>query len=126
MADNPVLENPFGDFMSHLTKSLVDKNGYTKVVSAASGFGKDVMPRVGGLLDLQAVTDVIEVVDNGEKFKRPIYAGNAVATVSSSDAIKLITFRPTNFEKLEQADASHDYPTESVDAIVDDVKGSWK
>ena len=52
VADNPVLGNPYGDYMSKLTKSLVEKNGYDKVVSAASGFGKDVMPRVGGLMDL--------------------------------------------------------------------------
>ena len=43
------------------------------------------MPRLGGLLDVQAITDVIEITDGGEKFKRPVYAGNAVATVSTKD-----------------------------------------
>ena len=112
--------------MSTLTKSLVEKNGYDKVVSAASGFGKDVMPRVGGLMDLQPITDVIEIVDNGEKFKRPIYAGNAVATVSSSDAIKLLTVRPTNFDKTEQAEAGNGYPVEEVEVNTGEVKGQWK
>jgi len=72
------------------------------------------------------VTDVIEVVDGGSKFKRPIYAGNAVATVSSSDSIKLLTFRPTNFEKIEPAESGNGYPVENVDAILDDVNGTWK
>ena len=95
------MQNPYGDFMSKLACAVVKDGGYDKVISAASGFGKDVVPRLGGLLDVQAVTDIIEIVDGGAKYKRPIYAGNAVATVSSVDAVKLPTVRPTNFEKLE-------------------------
>jgi len=57
------------------------------------------VPRVGGLLDLQAITDVVEIIDGGAKFKRPVYAGNAIATVSTVDKIKLITVRTTNFKK---------------------------
>ncbi len=82
-----------------MVKSLVQQKGYDKIVAAASGFGKDVVPRVGGLLDLQAITDVIEIVENGAKFKRPVYAGNAIATVSTVDKIKLISIRATNFKK---------------------------
>lgn len=101
VASDPVLQNPYGDFMSKLAHQMVQQGGYDKVVAAASGFGKDVMPRLGGLLDVQAVTDIIEIVDGGARYKRPIYAGNAVATVSSTDAIKLLTVRPTNFDKVE-------------------------
>lgn len=94
------------------------------MVSAASGFGKDVIPRLGGLLDVQPITDVIEIVDNGAKFKRPVYAGNAIATVSTSDSIKLLTVRPTNFEKTEPGTASNGYSTS--DAAVDfEVAGTW-
>jgi len=74
-------------------------NKYDKVVAASSGFGKDVIPRLGGLLDVQPITDVIEIVDGGAKFKRPIYAGNAIATVSTTDKIKLLTVRTTNFDR---------------------------
>ena len=102
VAQDAVLQNCYGDHMSKLARALVEKNGYDKVVSAASGFGKDVMPRLGGLLDAQAITDIIEIVDDGQKFKRPVYAGNAVATVSTRDKIKLLTVRATNFEKFEQ------------------------
>ena len=75
---------------------------------------------------MQAVTDIIEIVDGGAKFKRPIYAGNAVATVSTSDAIKLLTVRPTNFEKAEQGGSGNGYAVETADAITEGVKGSWK
>jgi len=103
---------------------LVDANGYTSVVSAATGFGKDVVPRVGGLLDVQPITDVIEIIDGGAKFKRPIYAGNAIATVSTSDSIKLMTIRPTNFEKTEPGTTSNGYETVDVASEVE-VAGSW-
>ena len=111
--------------MSKLACEVVKTGGYDKVISAASGFGKDVVPRLGGLLDVQAVTDIIEIVDDGTKYKRPIYAGNAVATVSSVDAVKLLTVRPTNFEKVEQGD-TQGYAVETADAITEGVKGSWK
>ena len=112
--------------MSKLTLQLVQSGGYDKVISASSGFGKDVMPRLSGLLDSQAITDIIEITDGGQKFKRPVYAGNAIATVSSSDPIKLLTVRPTNFEKPQQADSGNGYPVESADAVTEGVKGSWK
>ena len=125
VASDPVLQNPYGDFMSKLAHQLVQQGGYDKIVAAASGFGKDVMPRLGGLLDVQAVTDIIEIVDGGARYKRPIYAGNAVATVSSTDAVKLLTVRPTNFDKVEQGDANG-YAVEEATAITEGVKGAWK
>ena len=126
VASDPVLNNPYGDFMSKLTQQMVQTGGYTNVLSASSGFGKDVMPRLGGLLDVQAISDIVEIVDGGAKFKRPVYAGNAIATVSTTDSIKLLTVRPTNFEKAVQAEAGNGYPVESVAAITENVKGSWK
>lgn len=126
VANDAALANPYGDSVSHITKRLVSDGGYDKVMAAASGFGKDVMPRLSGLLDAQAITDVIEILEGGEKFKRPVYAGNAVATVSTTDSIKLVTVRPTNFEKVPQADAGHGYAVENVDASAEGVKGSWK
>ena len=126
VANDPALQNPYGDVVSKLAQKLVTNGGYDKVVAASSGFGKDVMPRLGGLLDVQAVTDVIEIVDGGAKFKRPVYAGNAIATVSTSDSIKLLTVRPTNFEKTEQGEAGNGYPVENADVITEGVKGSWK
>jgi len=71
--------------------------GYSHVVATATNSGKNIMPRVAALLDVAQVSDIVEVID-AETFVRPIYAGNALATVKSSDAIKVVTVRATNFE----------------------------
>lgn len=62
---DPSLQNAYGDSIARVVKALVQAKGYDKVVAASSGFGKDVVPRIGGLLDLQAITDVIDIVDGG-------------------------------------------------------------
>jgi electron transfer flavoprotein alpha subunit len=70
---------------------------YTHIVAAATGFGKNLMPRVAALLDVQQVSD-ISAVESPDTFVRPIYAGNALATVQSGDRIKVVTVRATGFD----------------------------
>jgi electron transfer flavoprotein alpha subunit len=70
---------------------------YTHVVAPATGFGKNLMPRVAALLDVQQVSDVSGVV-SPDTFVRPIYAGNVLATVQSGDKIKVVTVRATGFD----------------------------
>jgi electron transfer flavoprotein alpha subunit len=70
---------------------------FTHLLAPATTFGKNLMPRVAALLDVSQISEVIEVVDE-ETFKRPIYAGNAIATVQSMDPIKVMTIRGTAFE----------------------------
>lgn len=70
---------------------------YTHVFIPATSFGKNILPRVGALLDASPITDII-ALESADTFKRPIYAGNAIATVQSSDTIKLISVRTTAFE----------------------------
>jgi len=78
---------------------------YSHVVAPATTTGKNIMPRAAALLDTQQVSDIIEV-ESADTFVRPIYAGNAMATVQSTDAIKLITVRTTTFEPAEESGGS--------------------
>jgi electron transfer flavoprotein alpha subunit len=77
--------------------SLVKDGGYTYVLMAADSTGKNTLPRVSALLDTQQISEIIKV-HSADTFDRPIYAGNAIATVQSSDAIKCITVRTTAFD----------------------------
>lgn len=77
---------------------------YTHLWVAATSFGKEMMPRVAAMLDVGQVSDIVKVVSD-DTFIRPIYAGNALATVQSTDAIKIITVRASAFAKAGQGAA---------------------
>ena len=80
--------------------------GYSHLLVPATIFGKNLLPRVAGLLDVQQISDVIEIVSE-KTFKRPVYAGNAIATVESSDVIKVLSVRTTAFDPASvQGDTS--------------------
>ena len=72
--------------------------GYSHLVAPATTTGKDIMPRVAALLDVQQISD-ITAVESADTFVRPVYAGNALETVQSSDAVKVVTVRGTAFDK---------------------------
>lgn len=86
---------------------------YSHILAASSTSGKDVMPRVAALLDSSQISDII-AVESADTFKRPIYAGNAIATVQISDATKVLTVRPTGFDAAEQGGAAE---VASIDAV---------
>lgn len=77
--------------------ALVRTNGYSHVMAAATGFGKNAMPRVAAKLDVAQISEITGI-ESADTFVRPIYAGNAFATIKSSDAIKVITVRVTAFD----------------------------
>ncbi|XMA16575.1 hypothetical protein WAI453_009366 [Rhynchosporium graminicola] len=78
----------------------IKKGGYTHIIMGHTAFGKSLMPRVAALLDVQQISDITAIEDE-KTFVRPIYAGNAIATVESSDDIKVITIRGTAFAAAE-------------------------
>ncbi|KAF6792973.1 electron transfer flavoprotein subunit alpha [Colletotrichum sojae] len=78
----------------------IKKGGYTHVIAGHTAFGKNLLPRVAALLDSQQISDITSI-ESENTFVRPIYAGNAIATVESSDSIKIVTIRGTAFPAAE-------------------------
>ena len=113
VADEPALADGLAENLAPLIQSLAQN--YTHVLAPATTYGKNLLPRAAALLDVQQVSD-ISGIESGDTFVRPIYAGNAMATVRSSDALKLITVRTTSFEAAEQTGSA---PVEPVSGGVD-------
>jgi len=84
--------------------------GYDAILSPATNDGKNFMPRLAAKLDVAPISDIVEVI-SADTFVRPIYAGNALETIQSSDAKKVITVRPTNFAPAEEGGSA---PVETV------------
>ena len=86
---------------------------YSHIISSANTFGKNLMPRVAALLDTSQISDIIKVI-SPDTFIRPIYAGNAFATVKSNDSKKCVTIRPTSFDPA---------PTSGGSAVIEKIDG---
>ena len=112
LADNAAYENQLAENVSLAVADVAA--GYDAVLAAATANGKNVMPRVAALLDVAQISDITAVID-ADTFERPIYAGNVVATVKSSDAKKVITVRTTAFDAV---------PAEGGSASVQAVDGA--
>jgi electron transfer flavoprotein alpha subunit len=97
VADAPQLAGQLAENEGALAAALA--RDYTHVIAAATAHGKNVLPRVAALLDVAQISDIVAVV-SPDTFVRPIYAGNALATVKSKDAIKVITVRTTGFDAV--------------------------
>ena len=113
-ADAPQLDDELAENVAALMVGL--GKGYTHLLAPATSNGKNVMPRVAALLDVQAISEII-AVESPDTFVRPIYAGNALATVQSSDAIKVITVRATGFDAVAASGGAA--PVEAVAAPAD-------
>ena len=111
LADAAHLENPLAEDLAAIVLGLAD--GYDQILAPATTAGKNFLPRVAAALDVAQLSDIVSVEDS-DTFKRPIYAGNAIATVKSSDAKKVITVRATAFDKAAGEGGSAS--VEAVDA----------
>ncbi|KZM21534.1 Electron transfer flavoprotein alpha-subunit [Ascochyta rabiei] len=94
--DNAAYDRGLAENWAPLLVDNIKKGGYTHVLTGHSAFGKNLMPRVAALLDVQQISD-ITAIESEDTFVRPIYAGNAIMTVQSSDTTKIITVRGTAF-----------------------------
>ena len=111
-SDSPNYENYLAENLTPLIVKLAES--YTHIISSANTFGKNFMPRVAALLDTSQISDIIEI-NSADTFVRPIYAGNAFATVKSNDKKKCVTIRPTSFDPAPTSGGSS--PIEKVEAV---------
>jgi electron transfer flavoprotein alpha subunit len=96
-------------------------SAYSHVLAPASAYGKNILPRVAAKLDVAQISEITKV-ETPDTFERPIYAGNAIATVQSDDAVKVITVRTTGFDAATTGGSA---PIEQVEAIGDSGKSSF-
>jgi electron transfer flavoprotein alpha subunit len=111
VADAPHLDHDLAENVAPVAARLME--AHEAFVAPATTFGKNIAPRVAALIDVMQVSDVI-AIESADTFVRPIYAGNAIATVKSADPKKVITVRTTAFEKA--APEGGNAPIEEVDA----------
>lgn len=119
LAEDDALEHQLAEPMAALIVSLAD--GYDGFVAAATTNGKNIMPRVAALLDVMQISEIVEVV-SADTFKRPIYAGNAIQTVQSTDPKKVVTVRTASFNA---AGAGGSASIETIDAAADPGLSSY-
>lgn len=119
VADNAAYANQLAENISLLVKALA--TDYSHVVAPATTTGKNFLPRVAALLDVSMVSDITAVID-ANTFERPIYAGNAIATVKSSENVVVVSVRGTAFEPAELTGSAS---IEAVDIAEDADKSSF-
>lgn len=118
-AENPIYGKRLAEPVADLLVSL--SSGYEHIVAPATTDAKNIMPRVAALLDAMVISDATAVID-GNTFERPIYAGNAMQTVKTSDAKKVITFRGSTFDAAGLGGSA---PIEAISAAGDPGLSAW-
>ena len=109
VADDAVYAKPLAENFAPLVQNLAAR--YSHVIAAASSFGKNLLPRVAALLDVDMVSEVTKIIDPST-YVRPLYAGNLNSTVKTDEAIKLLTIRPTGFAAAQEG--THSATVESI------------
>ncbi|GGY07604.1 electron transfer flavoprotein subunit alpha [Litchfieldella qijiaojingensis] len=119
VADNAVYAHQLAEPLGDLLAALADD--YSHVLASASTTGKNVLPRLAALKDVSQLSDIIGVA-SADTFQRPIYAGNAIATVQSADRLKVITVRTSAFEAVSESGSA---AIETVDTVVDNALSAF-
>lgn len=119
LADSAAYAHGLAENLAPLVVDLA--KSYSHVLAPASSYGKNLLPRVAALLDVAQISDII-AIESADTFVRPVYAGNVLATVQSSDSIKVITVRTTAFEAAATGGAAN---VESVAAAADAALSSF-
>lgn len=120
VADNAAYKYQLAEGMGDLVAEL--GKGYSHILASATTTGKDFLPRAAALLDVNMISEITAVV-SADTFARPIYAGNAIATIQSSDAVKVITVRSTGFDPVAAEGGSAS--VENVTATADEGISSF-
>ena len=119
VAEDPSLGHRLAESTAALIVSLA--GGYSHVMAPATTDAKNVMPRVAALLDVMVISDVSGIVD-GDTYERPIYAGNAIQTVKSSDPVKVVTIRTSAFDSAGEGGPA---PIEKISAAGNPGLSEW-
>ncbi len=119
VADAPHLADQLAENIAE--QALAVAAGFSHILAPATAHGKNILPRVAARLDVAQVSDIIGVI-SPDTFTRPIYAGNAIATVQSADAVKVITVRTTAFDAAAQGGAA---AVETLSAVADSGRSSF-
>ncbi|MFG6176854.1 electron transfer flavoprotein subunit alpha/FixB family protein [Halomonas sp. THAF12] len=124
VADAAVYAHQLAEPLGDLLVALADD--YSHVLAAATTTGKNVLPRLAALKDVSQISEIIGV-ESANTFQRPIYAGNAIATVQSEDALKVITVRPTAFDAVAEVEtkSAGSAAVEAVEAGIDNALSSF-
>ncbi|ASU39647.1 electron transfer flavoprotein subunit alpha [Herbaspirillum sp. meg3] len=119
LADAPQFADGLAENIAE--QALAIAKDYTHILAPATAYGKNILPRVAAKLDVAQISEITKV-DSADTFERPIYAGNAIATVQSSDSIKVITVRTTGFDAAATGGSA---AVESLTAVADSGKSSF-
>ncbi|MEE2914073.1 MAG: FAD-binding protein [Pseudomonadota bacterium] len=120
VADNDTYRHDLAENLAALVVELAA--GYSHIMTSTTTSGKNFLPRVAALLDVGQISDITAVVSE-DTFERPIYAGNAIATVQSSDSVKVITVRGTAFDPVSADGGSA--AVENVGSVTDSGVSTW-
>ncbi|MFT5868015.1 MAG: electron transfer flavoprotein alpha subunit [Paracoccaceae bacterium] len=118
-ADDAAYGNGLAEPIADLVVSLA--GDYSHIVGPATSSAKNILPRVAALLDVMVISEVTAIID-ADTFERPIYAGNAIQTVKSTDAIKVMTVRTANFDAAPDGGSAS---VESISAVADPGLSAW-